>query len=498
MKRAIQNGASTGNAETDATVQKWKLQGKLMRAVPFAKGKRKALKGAGDWPQGKQCDSYIDHSAGSPMSSAAMIRWASSNSSLLAYLYPQKKPETVEEGWQALLPGCRVVPSGCWCFHVAGSMVKADNPRGAERCVPKDTLMNCMDPAAGAFHMMSRRNCSCFAQRPAAPPCLFGDMRPAKLLAIISACRAAGVTHIIEQGRYGGLSAYMYALHGFKVTSVELLPLVEVSAAMRTLAPQLTMVDADGRASVIKLVNAAPKDEKLAVIFDGEKRHTAYETYLSVKQRVSLAAFDDSNLDLGDFPKMLQTRGEAAWHTWDCAFMREHDDSRPLRFLEKELISAGKELLAKELSTGGAGNAVQKLRRQRQIDEHGRLMFHGGMVRRQARNPCDLIQPRPYFDWLLGSLLTARRLDSCLGRRTSRVFTRRLCEAGSHGSLRDPHLGSKARLPCLQACAARWYLLCSSFHSSIPRLQLYAQGQPSKGRVGRWGVLLYLRPASAV
>ena len=256
MKRAIQYGASTGNAETDATVQKWKLKGKLMRAVPFAKVKGKALKGAGDWPQGKECDSYIDHSAGSPMNSAAMIRWASSNSSLLAYLYPQKKPETVEEGWQALLPGCRVVPSGCWCFHVAGSMVKADNPRGAERCVPKDTLMNCMDPAAGAFHMMSRRNCSCFAQRPAAPPCLFGDMRPAKLLAIISACRAAGVTHIIEQGRYGGLSAYMYALHGFKVTSVELLPLVEVSAAMRTLAPQLTMVDADGRASVIKLVNA--------------------------------------------------------------------------------------------------------------------------------------------------------------------------------------------------------------------------------------------------
>ena len=30
MKRAIQYGASTGNAETDATVQKWKLKGKLM------------------------------------------------------------------------------------------------------------------------------------------------------------------------------------------------------------------------------------------------------------------------------------------------------------------------------------------------------------------------------------------------------------------------------------------------------------------------------------
>ena len=47
--------------------------------------------------------------------------------------------------------------------------------------------------------------------------CLFGDMRPGKLLAIISACRAAGVTHIIEEGRYGGLSALVYAMHGFKV-----------------------------------------------------------------------------------------------------------------------------------------------------------------------------------------------------------------------------------------------------------------------------------------
>ena len=34
---------------------------------------------------------------------------------------------------------------------------------------------------------------------------------------MITAARLAGVTHIIEEGRYGGLSALMYALHGFKV-----------------------------------------------------------------------------------------------------------------------------------------------------------------------------------------------------------------------------------------------------------------------------------------
>ena len=168
---------------------------------------------AGDWPRGSECSSYIDQGGGS-MSSSAMSRWSAMNDSLVSYLYPAVAPPSVEAGWRALMPGCRIVPSGCWCFHVAGSMVKADNPRGHERCAPKDAMMNCASPSAGPFYMKARRNCSCFAQRPAAPPCLFGDMRPAKLLAIIAASRAAGVTHIIEQGRYGGLSAYIYALHG--------------------------------------------------------------------------------------------------------------------------------------------------------------------------------------------------------------------------------------------------------------------------------------------
>ena len=32
-----------------------------------------------------------------------------------------------------------------------------------------------------------------------------GDMRPGKLIAIIAACERLGITHIIEEGRYGGL-----------------------------------------------------------------------------------------------------------------------------------------------------------------------------------------------------------------------------------------------------------------------------------------------------
>ena len=55
-------------------------------------------------------------------------------------------------------------------------------------------------------------------------------------LAAVSAARAAGVTHIIEEGRFGGLSAYLYALHGFQVTSVEFLPLDGPKEGLRMLA----------------------------------------------------------------------------------------------------------------------------------------------------------------------------------------------------------------------------------------------------------------------
>lgn len=113
--------------------------------------------------------------------------------------------------------------------------------------------------------------------------CLFGDMRPIKILAVIAAARAAGVRHIIEQGRYGGMSAYMYSLHGFKVTSIELMPLSDVSRSLARAAPSISLVDDDGRRAVIEAVKSLPSDERVAVIFDGEKRMTAYETFKQVR-----------------------------------------------------------------------------------------------------------------------------------------------------------------------------------------------------------------------
>lgn len=329
---------------------------------------------AGSWPT--DCSAFVAHGAQTRLNSENVLAWARANATLLEYLYPRDAPGSVEAGWRATSEGCSVVANGCWCFHVAGSMVKARNPRGHKRCAPKDRVLDCTDPT-NHMHIKAMRNCSCFAQAPSpSAPCLFGDMRPAKLLAIIGAARALGIDHIIEQGRYGGLSAYIYALHGFRVTSVELLPLSEVTEAMRSRAPSVRLIDADGRAAVAKLVGglSPAAAARTLVIFDGEKRQTAYETFNLVRSKVALAAFDDTNLDDGAFPSLLRARREDAWHTWDCEFMRRHSDARQLGQLSQQLRRAS----AAALSAAGEVGS-RKLRRQGQLDEEGRLVFHGGM-----------------------------------------------------------------------------------------------------------------------
>ena len=102
----------------------------------------------GSWPSAAECDAYVPHTGA--LRSQRVLSWASSNSTLVSYLYPQTAPTNVASGWRALLPGCSVELGRCWCFHVSGgSMVKARNPDGAQRCAPKDRVINCTDPAAG-------------------------------------------------------------------------------------------------------------------------------------------------------------------------------------------------------------------------------------------------------------------------------------------------------------------------------------------------------------
>ena len=64
--------------------------------------------------------------------------------------------------------------------------------------------------------------CPCWTGR--GKPCLYSWMSAATTVAALAIMRAAGIRHIIEEGREGGLSAYMYHIHGVRVTSVEYLP----------------------------------------------------------------------------------------------------------------------------------------------------------------------------------------------------------------------------------------------------------------------------------
>lgn len=80
------------------------------------------------------------------------------------------------------------------------------------------------------------------------------------------------------------------------MTSIEYVPLDDVTDSLRALAPAVRQITGDGHVVTPQVVREAPPDERLAVIFDGTKRHDAYLTYLKVKSRVAFAAFDDTNV----------------------------------------------------------------------------------------------------------------------------------------------------------------------------------------------------------
>ena len=242
--------------------------------------------------------------------SSLMSLKGGTNASLLQYLYPsQNVTRNWEQNWVPYTATCEI-RSDCYCFHVKGDMSKAKNPDGWKTCATKWTVSQCAEKTP---------NCACLS----GTPCLFSDMRPAKIHAVITAARLAGVTHIVEEGRFGGLSALLYCLHGFEVTSVEFLPLDGPSEALRTLCPQVRQVTGDGSKLVPQIVSAMSREEqrKTMVIFDGEKRFDAYKTFLKVKSQIPLAIFDDSNLGDGkNFITMMENAREVMWHSWDNAW----------------------------------------------------------------------------------------------------------------------------------------------------------------------------------
>lgn len=294
-------------------------------------------------------DEHILHSSTTPpapLSSEWMAAHTSSNETILRYMYPHNPLLAYQRGditraWRATTKDCKIAAGECYCMHVAGSPIKRKNPSGWQseastnaNFVGGGSVVSTADRAA-KMQSLADKNCSCIVPKHEGALCLFSDMRPGKLLAIIAACRAAGVTHIVEEGRYGGLSAYVYALHGFRVTSIELVEIGYVANAMRAAAPSVTLLTGDGSQLVPEVVGKEADPRRVAVIFDGEKRFQAYETYKKVRGRVALAVFDDSIFQ--NFPAHLQNQGEIAWHTWDLAFQQARRDALFTAPFEDEL-----------------------------------------------------------------------------------------------------------------------------------------------------------------
>jgi len=212
----------------------------------------------------------------------------------------------------------------CYCSHVRGSKDKETNP--PEKLLERDRLFGGACESTGSMNLMKRiisrssctkkllaKTCSCWTGR--GSPCLYSDMKPPTSIVLISLARAAGVNHIIEEGREGGLSAFIYHHHGFRLTSVEYLPEDEPTAALRIMAPDIKIVDGDGSVLIPKMVNEMTADEaaRTMVIFDGEKRVQAHNTFKKIRDKVAFAAFDDSQVPA--FRDYLDAEGETWFET---------------------------------------------------------------------------------------------------------------------------------------------------------------------------------------
>ena len=133
-----------------------------------------------------------------------MDKAALSNTSLLDYLKPTTPAKQLAKGWMPQHEQCEL-SSNCWCaLHFKGSMSKERNPDGIHNCMINSlAITDCeKHPRWGPF--LKTKSCPCFISKRPGEGCIFGDMRPAKILAVVSLARKLGVTHIVEEGRYGG------------------------------------------------------------------------------------------------------------------------------------------------------------------------------------------------------------------------------------------------------------------------------------------------------
>ena len=144
--------------------------------------------------------------------------------------------------------------------------------------------------------------------RSAGDDCLWGNMPFSKSTAILLACRALRITHIVESGRMGGISLLHYHHFGIRLTSIELSPIPDVSAALRRRIPsidQLDLRDGNGLRLVPKAVHqilSADPNARVAVIVDGPKGRGGIHLSKLVLPLVSLVVLDDQAVSAGSWP----------------------------------------------------------------------------------------------------------------------------------------------------------------------------------------------------
>lgn len=167
--------------------------------------------------------------------------------------------------------------------------------------------------------------------------CLFSQMRPSKLLSVLTLARRLNVTHMIESGRKGGMSAFNYAVQGLKVTSVEAYPVPHISASLRQLAPGIDLRDGDGTKLVLQVVQeirAADPTARIAVVLDGPKYESAYKVFQTVRKEVIFSVFDDTYPG-SNFRDFLDAEELGVFFTDAAAWMKSGFPDKDMARLEE-------------------------------------------------------------------------------------------------------------------------------------------------------------------
>lgn len=124
--------------------------------------------------------------------------------------------------------------------------------------------------------------------------CLWGNMLPHKLVTVLSLIHQLNISVVIESGRKGGLSAYLYSLVSPSVVSIELNPIPEVEHTLSLVAENVKLITGNGKHLVPSLVEQYHlQGHKVAVILDGPKGRAAASVVSKLMNSSVLIGVDD-------------------------------------------------------------------------------------------------------------------------------------------------------------------------------------------------------------